>query len=318
MRLKVYQAPNIGAAMTLVRDELGPDALILASRQIDGGFEITAAHEQAQQASAPQPQNHDAALRWHGVPATLASRMSDGDLMASLAQMFTFAALPCRPAAQPLLIVGPPGAGKTTTTARLATQLKLADQAPHVISADGRRAGAAEQLAAFTRLLSLTLVVADTPQQLTRAVARRPEDAPTLIDMPGLNPADPADREYLETCREATAGAIALVLPAGLDPAEAADLALAFQELGATHLIATRLDLTRRLGGILSAAATGLALSEAGIGAGIADGMIAVTPAFLAERLVATAAALRGAAPSTVSPLAMLARSRSTPTRTAP
>ena len=51
-------------------------------------------------------------------------------------------------------------------------------------------------------------------------------------------------------------------------------------------LVATRLDQSRRLGGILAAAATGLALTEAGIGPGAADGLTAFTPAFLAERLV--------------------------------
>ncbi len=217
MRLKVYQAPNIGAAMTLVRDELGPDALILASRQIDGGFEITAAHEHAlPPLGLAAPPDHDAALRWHGVTPALASRLSGGDLIAHLAHVFAFGPIPCRPSEPPLLLVGPPGAGKTTTTARLATRLKLADQTPQVISADGRRAGAAEQLAAFTRLLGLTLIVADEPQQLTRAIGRRLDEAPTLIDMPGLNPADPADRDFLRECREATNGAVYIVLPAGL------------------------------------------------------------------------------------------------------
>ena len=46
MRLKVYQAPNIGAAMTMVRTELGPDALILATRAVNDGIEVTAALEQ--------------------------------------------------------------------------------------------------------------------------------------------------------------------------------------------------------------------------------------------------------------------------------
>jgi flagellar biosynthesis protein FlhF len=82
------------------------------------------------------------------------------------------------------------------------------------------------------------------------------------------------------------AAAMVLVLPAGLDPAEAADQARAFAALGARLLVATRLDMARRLGGILAAAEAGLALTEAGIGPGAADGLLPITPAWLAARLM--------------------------------
>jgi hypothetical protein len=59
----------------------------------------------------------------------------------------------------------------------------------------------------------------------------------------------------------------ALVLPAGLDAEEAAETARAFQLLGCRHLVPTRLDAARRLGGVLAAADAGLAFTEAGIGA---------------------------------------------------
>jgi len=50
-------------------------------------------------------------------------------------------------------------------------------------------------------------------------------------------------------------------------------------------LVATRLDLARRLGGIVAAAGVGLALTEAGVGPGAADGLQPITPAWLATRL---------------------------------
>ena len=339
MRLKVYQAPNIGAAMAMVRDELGPDALILANRAVDGGVELTAAQEHPQ----PEPTDPRAAapvewptpapprsvvpivsseiarsgtLRWHGVPADLAARLGRGDLTAAIAAALQFDTLPCQTEDPPLLLVGPPGAGKTLTVARLATRLKLSGQSAMVITCDGRRAGAAEQLAAFTRLLGFTLIVADTPRQLARAFARRTAGEPVLVDMPGLNPTDPQDQDYVRECQAAVGATIALVLPAGLDPADAEDLATGFKELGATLLIATRLDQSRRLGGLLAAADRGLAFTEAGISAAVADGLSKVTPAFLADRL----SYARGSAPShqadpatPSSPLALLARTRSEP-----
>ena len=64
----------------------------------------------------------------------------------------------------------------------------------------------------------------------------------------------------------------------------AADLACAYAEAGASFLIATRLDVIRRLGGVLAAAdAARLTLTEAGIGPGAADGLVPMTPDFLAE-----------------------------------
>ncbi len=77
----------------------------------------------------------------------------------------------------------------------------------------------------------------------------------------------------------------AVVLPAGLDAGEAADLAAAHAGAGARLLVATRLDVTRRLGGVLAAAAAGLALTEAGIGPSAADGLTKLTPEMLAYRL---------------------------------
>jgi flagellar biosynthesis protein FlhF len=205
-----------------------------------------------------------------------------GDLAAALAAAVSFDPLPYD---RPLLLAGPPGAGKTLTIARLATRLVLAGMRPLVITADGQRAGATEQLAAFTRLLGIDLIVADTPPLLIRAMQRRGPGAPALIDCFGIDPLEQAAGAAITDLAEAAAACLIGVLPAGIDSEEAADLGAALHGLGATHLIATRLDLARRLGSVLAAAAAGLRLAEAGIGPGAADGLIPATPALLAERL---------------------------------
>jgi flagellar biosynthesis protein FlhF len=185
-----------------------------------------------------------------------------------------------------LLLVGPPGGGKTLTAARLAARLVMEGVRPMVITTDDRRAGAVEQLAAFTRVLGLRLVAIGDAVALQRALADRPGDAPVLIDAPGLDPFDPAQSDEMTALAEVADATVALVLPAGIDPAEAADLAAAHAAARATLLITTRLDLARRLGGVLAAADAGLAMTEAGIGPGVADGLTPMTAAFLAQRLL--------------------------------
>jgi flagellar biosynthesis protein FlhF len=300
MRLKLYRAATIAAAMTEARSELGGEALILSSRRVAGGVELTAALE-GDDAPAPLPAagpaplpaaGRAAALAWHGVPELLTHRLAAGPLAFALSVALRFEALVPGGGA-PVLVVGPPGAGKTLTVARLAARLAMAGQPPMVVSADGKRAGAAEQLAAFTRLLGLQLLVASTPAALARALARRPEGGAVLIDSPGSDPFDPAQRDEIAALA-ATAGAEPLaVLPAGLDVAEAADLAAAYGGLGARRLAATRLDAARRIGAVLAAAGAGLALAEAGIGPGAADGLVPMTPDLLASRLMRTGAPCR-------------------------
>ena len=292
MRLKLYRARGMAEAMAQVRAELGEDALILATRRVGDGVEVTAAQEPGDDLPprpvqpAPDPTVR-AALEFHAVPAGLRAALQSGDLEMALAGALTFAAVPLGANQRPLLRTGPPGAGKTLTVSRLATRLVMAGVAPMVISADDRRAGATEQLAAFTRLLGVKLIVASHPVTLGRALTHRENGAPVLIDTWGCDPFDPDQLEELTALAATTDAVVVLVLPAGLDPAEAADLANAYSAAGATLLIATRLDLSRRLGGILAAAAARLALTEAGIGPHAADGLLPITPGWLARRLLA-------------------------------
>ncbi len=290
MRLKLFRAAHVAEAMARVRAELGADALILGTRAVAGGIEVTAALETA---DVPEPIQMDrariAVLEYHAIPTALAQALETGALETAIAQTLRFALLPLERDARPLLLVGPPGAGKTLTCVRLATRLVMAGTQPLVITVDAKRAGATEQLEAFTRVLGVRLTVADDPIALGRAVSGRSEGSPVFIDACGTDPFDPAQADEMRTLAGAANATIALVLPAGLDVGESIDLAHGYAAIGARFLIATRLDLARRLGGILAASdAEGLPLTEAGIGPNAADGLIPLTPAWLGRRLMKT------------------------------
>lgn len=301
MRLKVFRAARMPAAMAMLREELGAEAVILGSRRVAGGVEVTAALEPEEPllipprpVTAPAVPATGGMLGFHNLPGALAAALGAGPIEVALGAALGFGPLP-EAGARPLMLVGPPGAGKTLTCAKLAARLVLRGEAPAVVTTDGQRAGATAQLAAFTGVLGLTLAVAPSAVTLGKALARRAPGRPALVDTAGCDPFDPAQAVALRGLATAAAAQMVLVLPAGLDAAEAADLARAFAALGARHLVPTRLDAARRLGAVLAAAQAGpLLLTEAGIGPEVVDGLEPLTPARLAARLVA--APRRGAA----------------------
>jgi flagellar biosynthesis protein FlhF len=287
MRLKVVRAARMSEALTTLRAELGEEAVILSTRRVAGLVEVTAAEAPDDEPLVIAPEAPvlaralPPALARHNLPPALAASLGQGGLADGLAGRLGFAPLP----EPPLLLAGPPGAGKTLTAAKLATRCVMAGQKPLLISADGRRAGATEQLAAFARVLGLPLGVAGSPAALAKAFARRAPGQPVIIDLPGCDPFDPVAARLFSALLGAAPGSAVLVLPAGLDAEEAAETARAFALLGCRHLLPTRLDAARRLGGVLSAAAAGLALTEAGTGADVAEGLTPITPAWLAARM---------------------------------
>jgi flagellar biosynthesis protein FlhF len=293
MRLKLFHGANMAEAMAQIRAELGADAIILEQRRTRHGVEVTAALEPdelilIQPLTSPPNFAPPSPLDFHNIPPRLAQALASAPLPQSLAQALAFAPLP--PGRErPLLLAGPPGAGKTLTTAKLTARMVLGGTLPLVITTDVQRAGAVEQLAAFTRVLGVTLAVAPSATMLGKALAHKRPDQPVLIDTAGCNPFNEGQAQHLRQLMVQAAADMALVLPAGLDASESADLAQAFAALGAQHLLPTRLDAARRLGGILMAAKAGpLALTEAGIGPEVADGLECLTPEGLATRLLAS------------------------------
>jgi flagellar biosynthesis protein FlhF len=239
------------------------------------------------------------ALDYHGTPPRLTDKLvaaatavevgsATKSGAAALEDHFDFAPLPERKSPRPFMLVGPPGCGKTITTAKLAARARLAGRPVGVITADTIRAGAVEQLSAFTGILEIELRQVRGPEQLRPVVAElMARNDLVFIDSPGLNPFSHHDMEYLRGLIGGADLEPILVLAAGGDALEAADIGEAFASAGATRLLATRLDMTRRLGAVLAAADGGqLMFSEVSLNPNVATGLCAVNPVSMARMIL--------------------------------
>jgi flagellar biosynthesis protein FlhF len=312
MRLKTYSAPTLVKAMELVRQEMGENAIIVSTQAgFDSiGARVTAALEDpvadeavfgAWDGDDVDPLDTTGDLRqvlaFHGVPPATADRLLDAArgfedeepvmaLAGALDTVYGFMPLTEKVAARPLMLIGPPGVGKTIATAKLATRARRAGRTPMVITTDTRRAGGVEQLQAFTRILGFDLVAAASPGDLAEAVAEAAGDG-VLIDTAGTNPFADFEMEDLRELVRAVDAVPVMVLAAGGDAMESAEIAAGFAAIGTRRLLATRLDIARRLGGLLSAAEVpDLSFTEVSINPHVADGLTAINPVSLARLLL--------------------------------
>jgi flagellar biosynthesis protein FlhF len=368
MRLKSFHAKTMSAALKLVRDALGEDAIIVASREdeLTGGVRVTAAIEDDYHPSQAQPQARPNPATAFSDPAPgplrgprfgagdggapaggggrapnthaqggrsapgpnfganhtlelpeddLAEQISDAlyrngtpprvtdALIAQVQQLdttdpvlalagaldaaFSFQPLGEPRPGRPLMIVGPPGAGKTMVVAKMAARAVMRGRRVGVMTTDTVRAGGVEQLAAFTRLLKLDLLEIDDLHSLGDGLLALRGEEQVIIDTAGRNPFNEDDMTSLaEAMRVADIEPI-LVMAAGGDAHEAAVIAKIFYAVGCRRMLLTRLDMTRRLGSILNAAYEArLGFCDVSLTAKVADGLTPLNPVSLARLLL--------------------------------
>ena len=355
MRLKTFNAKTMSEAMKLVRQTLGDEAVIIATKEENGGksVQVTAAIEQVDTLPDPYPEGYETSptrpnfeVRSDTAPkfSNDQQQPSDGDwlqydeeeefegqlteeltdvmlrhvvpsdvmdsilstaamtglgstqsaLTAAIDHLFTFVPLPKKSPRKALMLVGPPGAGKTLMTAKMATQAVLNDLSVSVITTDTVRAGGVEQLQAFTKLLKVPLHKAKTREQLNAILNDQQGHDLVIIDTAGTNPHDPDDMARIARLIDAGSIEPILAMTAGVDADESSEIARSFALLGVQRMAATRLDIARRLGGLLSAAQKGgMTFCDASFTPKVTDGIFQMSPSKLAEFLINPDRALR-------------------------
>lgn len=308
MHLKRYKRKTVQEALRAVREDLGPEALVLSTRMVPapgvrgwiGGraVEVTAAadrpsmsddrHLEARREapSASLSAGSSASLRAghldtrkaasaqrveEGIAARLEAAGIDSEfardvarsqpshgrrgatvesLRRTLADRLTSLAATDDTYAPVEVFIGPPGAGKTTTIAKIAAQ----ERARHgkrlgLVAADGFRVGAVEQLRLYADILGSPLLVARDPGELEELLdeARRP----LLLDTAGRSPSDSASRDMLRVLTGRSDVRTHLVLAASTPCDVARRIFDRFEDARPSRIVLTKLDEAESLAALL-------------------------------------------------------------------
>jgi flagellar biosynthesis protein FlhF len=310
MKMKMFVGRTEEEAMALVRAEMGPDAVILSTRDEDGRVEIRAAVERNFGQKFATPKFAEArpvydetrstlasTLRWHGAPdgfvhmvSEAGSRLGAGmeainSLTVGIEGLITFNPLNPRPA-KSLLLVGPPGSGKTTAVAKLATLLSDKKQPLEAVAADFDSSGQTARLAALMLKPSVTFAL--SPDHLIKLVRDADDRGQKLvIDCPSFNPLDEADMKRCSDLISFMNVEPVLVMSAEGHPMDLEDNARAFAAAGCKRVILTKLDAVRRRGGAIAAISSArLSIAQLGLTQSVRGGLAPASAGRIARLFV--------------------------------
>ncbi len=152
-------------------------------------------------------------------------------------------------------VVGPTGAGKTTTIAKLAARWSMChgSEGLALVSTDSYRIGAREQLMTYARILGADMHAPNSGRELARVLDRLKSKRLVLIDTAGMGPRDVRLSEQLEALQLGAARAkVMLALPAQGEGHALEEIIRAFAPVSPAACIITKVDEAASLGAVIS------------------------------------------------------------------
>ncbi len=190
------------------------------------------------------------------MPADLDPARARGLMLGLISRKLPIAPVDPIEAGGVIALVGPTGAGKTTTIAKLASRFAEAHAARDValVTTDTQRIGAREQLYGFGRQLGIAVHEANSGTNLNQLLERLADYKLVLIDTAGLGQRDRALTAQLQWLRAAGQIRTLLVLPANTAFQDMDEVVRRFGAANPQGLVLTKLDETGRFGSALSIA----------------------------------------------------------------
>lgn len=187
-----------------------------------------------------------------------------------------------------IAFVGPSGVGKTTTAAKLAARAVIEENlSVTIISCDGYRVGAYEQMHRFSELIDVPFVMVTSQDELIRAINAADTDI-VLVDTAGRSPSETDGVERaLAQSRDNRERHVLLCLPANVRAVDAESFARGYRSIAPTALVITKIDETQVPSGMVHAAhATGLPISILCNGPRVPEDMAPATTGAMLDHLL--------------------------------
>ena len=153
-----------------------------------------------------------------------------------------------------IALVGPAGMGKTTTLAKMAARYVLKHGAKNIalVSMDGYRIGAQEQLKTLGKILNVPVTQVEPGESLLEAVEHLRKKRLVLIDTAGLPSADPALRQQLEALSAGELNARNYLVMAATSQEQVLRATYqSYKRCGLSGCVITKLDEAMSLGEVL-------------------------------------------------------------------
>lgn len=271
LRERAAMAPPSGETRSLRTKNKYGSVLGLDSTEVER--ELTSLRAMLEELNQQRPPRERAMtlLHAHGIEGNLARELANGAakhakkgkapltdfLRARLAERVTVSgSLMQSPKRTLIACMGPTGAGKTTTLAKLAARARLdLGRSVGVISLDTFRVGAVEQWQRYATLMGIPFQVASDRPSFRRGLAEITADI-VLVDTAGRS--TPASSWVLPDCLAGMTEDIArhalLVLPAWLRASDVLRIQGLYEVPAPTEVVITKLDETIEAGGVLHAA----------------------------------------------------------------